>query len=429
MGRCAVSLHVASLFSGVGLIDAGLERAGVTTRLLCESDKACRSVLARHYPGVPIHPDVTELTPDGLRAAGLDPARTVLAAGFPCQDLSVAGRRAGMGKGTRSGLYWHIVRILGEFPARWVILENVPGLLSSNDGRDFGAVVGSLVDLGYGVSWRVLDAAYSGVPQRRRRVVIVGHLGAPWSAPVEVLFDPESSAGDSRPSREAGSDVAATLTAGVSGAGVSAPGRRREDDVNLVVSALTSNGVGTCGADDNQAQARHLVVSTFQKVRRSGARDAAGELPPEVWEPRDVAATLSPFDLGSDARAVDLVVSATGRIAHALTSEGHDASEDGTGRGTPIVAFHPTQSPITGVVSPALGAGTRGMGVHDATGVRRLTPVECERLQGAPDGWTAGQSDAARYRQLGNSVAVPVFEWVGQRIVTVDDALRAAVSA
>ena len=147
-----MTLTVASMFSGIGLIDLGLERAGMETRVLCESDKAARSVLARRFPGVPTFPDVRELTADDLRAAGCDPDATVLAAGFPCQDLSVAGGRRGMGRGTgtRSALYWHVDRLLGEFAPRWVILENVPGLLSSHRGRDMGAVLGSLADRGYG---------------------------------------------------------------------------------------------------------------------------------------------------------------------------------------------------------------------------------------------------------------------------------------
>lgn len=156
-----------------------------------------------------------------------------------------------------------------------------------------------------------------------------------------------------------------------------------------------------------------------------------GELPPEVWEEREVAATLSPFDLGSETRAVELVVSATGVRSHALTSEGADASEDGTGRGTPIIAF----SHAAGIDNqPSSSSPPTMKAGHDTTpsvatdvGVRRLTPLECERLQGLTDDWTATsngepQSDSARYRQLGNSVAVPCVEWITKRIVSVEAA-------
>ena len=406
-----MTLHAVSLFSGIGLLDLGLHRAGIPTRLLCEADKAARSVLARRFPDVPIHPDVQELTHDDLRSAGADPSRTILTGGFPCQDLSVAGSRRGMGEGTRSGLYWHIPRLLADFPAAWIVLENVPGLLSSHGGRDMGAVVGSLADLGYGLAWRVLDAQHFGVPQRRRRVVIVGHLGAPWGAPAEVLLEPEGGGGDSAPLGEAGS--------GATGGPAGRVGGRR------VASALTAHH-GRMTAED----ADNLV--TFQKVIGSGYRDAAGNLPPEVWAERDVSATLSPHDLTSEARAVDLVVSATGDRTHALTAGGHDASEDGTGRGCPIIAFQPQAAGDSAMsidtTAPCLSVNQLA-GVHTETVVRRLTPLECERLQGAPDGWTDGQADSPRYRQLGNAVAVPVFEWVARRLVAIDARITSEVAA
>lgn len=177
---------------------------------------------------------------------------------------------------------------------------------------------------------------------------------------------------------------------------------------------------------------------TFQKVVRSGARLADGSLPPEVREPRDVSATLSPFDLGSPSRAVDVVVGTLqarpSRLDADSTGAGHliafdpkaggdrtssGAIEDGTGITPTLSGSRPHA-----VAVPSIGAKSGGQGVMDGTQVRRLTPLECERLQGAPDGWTEGQSDSARYRQLGNSVAVPVFEWVGRRLVAVDAAVR-----
>ena len=170
---------------------------------------------------------------------------------------------------------------------------------------------------------------------------------------------------------------------------------------------------------------------TFQKVIRSGYRDAAGNLPPEVWAERDVSATLSPHDLTSEARAVDLVVSATGDRTHALTAGGHDASEDGTGRGCPVIAVTLT----AGLSRPGISAPGRrqeddfNLVSAVETVVRRLTPLECERLQGAPDGWTDGQADSPRYRQLGNAVAVPVFEWVARRLVAIDARITSEVAA
>lgn len=427
-------LKVVSLFAGVGGIDRAMEQAGATTALVCELDPHARKILARHFPDAAIHNDVTELTADDLRAAGAVPWRTVLTAGFPCQDLSVAGRRRGMGEGTRSGLYWHVDRLLAEFRPAWVILENVPGLLSAacpcpgdgtcsdtcpgelhavtggvcdggciaSHGGTMGAVLGSLAERGYGFAYRVLDARHFGVPQRRRRVVIVGRLGDTGAAAAQVLLEPD-------------------------------------------------------GVPGNPAQ--DITPRSHAARRSAGGSRACG------------------------------AIGVLGDHAHTLTAEGADASEDGTGRGTPIVAFSHTAGldvqPSASVV-PTLKAGHNSMpsvmytpdianslmahggndkhdptmmtyvahdvstvtaaggdrgyrvdaetaaggkpgqgypAVASSTVVRRLTPLECERLQGFPDGWTDGQADSHRYKQLGNSVAVPVFEWVGRRLVAVDNHL------
>lgn len=416
------ALTVASLFSGIGLIDLGFRRAGIQTRLLCESDPAARTVLARHFPGVPIHPDVRELTADDLHAAG-DPDTTILTAGFPCQDLSLAGARRGMDResDTRSALYWEVDRLLDEFRPRWIVLENVPGLLSSRGGRDMGAVLGSLAHRGYGFSWRVLDAQHFGVAQRRRRVVIVGHLGVPWGAPAQVLLEPDSGSRDLAPSGKA--------RAGTAGRSA------RRFGVPRIAGTLTAHH-GRLDADS--AAAGHFVVS----------QPSIGTLTASQGGPD-----------ASDAAAGHLVVCATGTRTHALTAEGHDASEDGTGRGTPVVAIAQNQrgeialsrtmsalstgggKPGQGypLIAATLTAGTSRPGVSapgrrqeddfnlvafHLTQVRRLTPLECERLQGAPDGWTVGQSDSARYKQIGNSVAEPVFNWVASRLAEVDASIR-----
>lgn len=364
-------LQLVSLFAGIGGIDRGLELAGARTALVCEIDQHARNILARHYPEAAIHNDVTELTADDCRAAGAVPERTVLTAGFPCQDLSVAGRRRGMGEGTRSGLYWHVDRLLADLRPAWVILENVPGLLSAAcpcpgdgtcadtcpgelhavpggvcdggcvnvHGGTMGAVLGSLAERGYGFAYRVLDARHFGVPQRRRRVVIVGHLGDTGAAAAQVLLEPEGVPGD----------PAAGIT-----------------------------------PRQNAASATR-------------ARAAVGR-----W-------------------------TVTQDHAPTLTAEGHDASEDGAGRGTPVIAFVHTAGidvQPSASVPPTLKAGHDTMpSITNGTIVRRVTPLECERLQGFPDGWTEGQADSHRSKQLGNSVAVPVFEWVGRRLVAVDNHL------
>ena len=190
----------------------------------------------------------------------------------------------------------------------------------------------------------------------------------------------------------------------------------------------------------DSAPSPESTSSWFVKTVRSGARDETGGLPPEVWQQGGVSPTLSTFDNNSEARAT-VLATITARIGkgadsggqgvgdHALTAEGHNASEDGSGRGTPIIAFHQTQDPISGDVAPRLGATSLGMGLV-ATTVRRLTPRECERLMGwpddhtryrlGPDGTVVEQADSNRYRQCGNGMAAPVVAWIAHRIVEAD---------
>jgi DNA (cytosine-5)-methyltransferase 1 len=309
-------------------------------------------VLTHHWPGVPIYDDVRGVTQP--------PKVEVLCGGFPCQDLSVAGNRAGLA-GSRSGLFFEFARIIDAIRPRWVLVENVPGLLSSNSGRDFGIVLGTLADLGYGVAWRVLDSRYFGVPQRRRRVYILATLadGDPRGAAEragQVLAVGTRCPGHPATSREARPDVAGTLGGGAGERGWAQDTER--------MTFLPTDGV-------------------------SYSLTQGGRLDPE----------FETF------------------VTHTLTSEGADASEDGTGRGTPlaVTGFHMTQDPIsTAELVPAIGSKSGGQGV--GVGVRRLTPTECERLQALPDGWTNHGPDSRRYSALGDAVTCSVARWIGQRL-------------
>jgi len=179
-------LTAVSLFAGVGGFDLALERQGVKVVASVEIDKKAQEVFRRHFPNSTIFGDFTGVTGEQLIQAGFNPKRGIITGGFPCQDLSVAGKRAGL-QGSRSGLFWEIVRLLTETKAENFILENVPGLLSSNDGRDFAVVLSALDDIGFDVAWRVLDAQFYGIPQRRRRVFIVGCLRGSGGTPAEIL--------------------------------------------------------------------------------------------------------------------------------------------------------------------------------------------------------------------------------------------------
>ena len=179
-----------SLFAGVGGFDLGFEQAGHTCVGQVEIDKHAHSVLKKHWPDVPLHNDVTTAT-QWAKEIGLIGKVDIVCGGFPCQDVSVAGKRAGIA-GQRSGLFWDAIQFAQEVKAQTIILENVPGLLSSNNGRDFGVVLTALADAGYRhIEWRVLDSQFFGVPQRRKRIFIIGSVADRSTNP--LLIDRESS--------------------------------------------------------------------------------------------------------------------------------------------------------------------------------------------------------------------------------------------
>ena len=207
-----------SLFSGVGGFDKALEDNGIKVVASVEIDKHARKVLAKHFPNSKLFNDVKEVTGEQLINAGFTPHDGIITGGFPCQDLSVAGKRAGLG-GERSGLFWEICRLLDETRSETFILENVPGLLSSNNGRDMAVVVEALVERGYRVGWRVLDAQYFGVPQRRKRVFIVGNFGNNGRSPEEILDLRESRRGYFETSKQTRESIARKVAEGVGSGG------------------------------------------------------------------------------------------------------------------------------------------------------------------------------------------------------------------
>ena len=176
-----------SLFTGIGGFDLGLERSGMSCTWQVEIDKYCNSVLEKHWPSVKRYENVKKVGAQNLDEVDL------ICGGFPCQDVSIAGlgdttnrKRAGL-SGERSGLWFEFRRIIEEMQPEWIIIENVPGILSSNNGGDFTAIVQGLVELWYGVCWRIFNAKYFGVSQERRRVFIVAKF-ADIESPKEVLF-------------------------------------------------------------------------------------------------------------------------------------------------------------------------------------------------------------------------------------------------
>ena len=232
-------MNAVSLFAGVGGFDLALERAGVPVVAAVEIDKHASGVLAHRFPNTKLFGDITEVTANDLLGAGFIPGTGIITGGFPCQDLSVAGKRAGLA-GERSGLFWEICRLLDDLRPKYLVLENVPGLLSSNGGRDMGTVIGALVKLGYGIGYRVLDAQNFGVPQRRRRVFIVGCFGDNGRTPAEILAISEGLRGDSAASQSPGQTLAGDTRKGFD-----------------VTGSLTANGFR---CDLNKAVNGHLTV-------------------------------------------------------------------------------------------------------------------------------------------------------------------------
>jgi DNA (cytosine-5)-methyltransferase 1 len=194
-----------SLFAGVGGFDLAMERNGIKVVASVELDRSCRSVLEKHFPDSKLFDDVTTVKGSDLIEAGFKPRTGIITGGFPCQDLSVAGTRTGLA-GERSRLFWEIARIVEETQSEYFLIENVPGLLSSNKGRDFGIVIGTMADLGYSVAWRVLDAQYFGVPQRRKRIFIVGRRSGDLST-AEILFKPEGLRRDTLQIQQSGQET------------------------------------------------------------------------------------------------------------------------------------------------------------------------------------------------------------------------------
>jgi DNA (cytosine-5)-methyltransferase 1 len=427
-----------SVCSGIEAASVAWHPLGWSPVAFAETEKFPSAVLAHHYPHVPNLGDMTKFkdwpdaTPD------------VLVGGTPCQSFSVAGLRKGMDD-PRGNLALTYLAVLDRYQPEWCIWENVPGVLSSNGGRDFGAFLGGMVELGYGFAYRVLDAQYvrvdgfgRAVPQRRRRVFVVGN-SRDWRRAAAVLFERESLSGNTAPRRKAGKGTSADI----------AP-------------SIVSSGRGTERAGDTRGQDPVVAVPSISHCLNAGG-------------------------MGRQDYETETVIA----VAHSLRAEGFDASEDGTGRGTPLVpiAFSCkdsggdasdnvsptlraggfTNSHANAGVMPAIAYGIRsdasrdgeaktpsadaegrvrlrnpGLGIYsevaptvDASNahtvatswaVRRLTPTECERLQGFPDGYTnvpwRGKDfspDGPRYKALGNSMAVNVMRWIGRRIQMVSE--------
>ena len=208
-----------SVCSGIEAATAAWHQLGWKPAFFSEIEAFPRAVLAHHHPDVPLHGDFTTIGSDEYEPIDL------LVGGTPCQSFSIAGLRGGLDD-DRGNLALEYLRLAQRTRPRWLVWENVPGVLSSNGGRDFGAILGGMVELGYGIAYRVLDAQFFGVPQRRRRVFVVGYFGD-WRRAAAVLFERHSLQGHPAPRREKGQDLARSLRA-------QSQSSHREDGDNFV---------------------------------------------------------------------------------------------------------------------------------------------------------------------------------------------------
>ena len=345
-------MRYGSLCSGIEAATQAWHPLGWEPAFFSEIEKFPSAVLAHHYPNVPNLGDMTKFKD------WPDHAIDLLVGGTPCQSFSVAGLRGGLAD-PRGNLMLTFGAVAKKYQPRWLVWENVPGVLSSNGGRDFGTFLGMLAELGYGFAYRVLDAQHvrtrrhpRAVPQRRRRVFVVGYIGD-WRPAAAVLFDRESLSWNPAPRREAGEGVASTI------------------------------GARTCRSVRTQDAANeHLIASTGDVAHCLNA-GGMGRIDYE-------SETMVAYRTAGDGAVYD-----EGDVTAPLTT--------GTDQSANIVAM--------------------------PWAVRRLMPVECERLQGFPDGftdipWRGGRAaDGPRYKALGNSMAVNVMTWLGERIQMVEDML------
>ena len=373
------AMRYGSVCSGVEAASLAWKPLGWQAQWFAEMDKFPSAVLAHHWPETPNLGDITR--DDFIEEARRRPIN-VLVGGTPCVSFSVAGLRKGLDD-ERGSLSLQFCRIADTLKPRWIVWENVPGVLSSGKGRDFGSIVGALVEIGYDIAWRILDAQYFGVPQRRRRVFVVGHLGQRRGA-AAVLFERESLLRHTEKGAKARKEVTGDV-------GENAPCSRTGNE-RVKADALVPTLAAPLGSHQTGSGQRYdLDHKTYVTVnaREDPIHSAGKSLP------------LGAQDTG-----------------HAIGFIPKNSAK------TRSVGAVDEQSPTLDSTPPAIAAKRQ---------LRRLMPVECERLQGMPDNhtkipWRGKPAedcpDGPRYKAIGNSMAVPVMRWIGQRIEQVDTLLR-----
>ena len=487
-----------SLFSGIEAASVAWMPLGWKCVGVAEIDPFPCSVLKHHYPNVLNLGSVKTITEHNIKNLGqID----LVVGGFPCQDLSVAGKRKGLrnddGTATRSGLFFDAMQIVQWARkyggCRFLLIENVPGLLSSQKGRDFAEVVGQMAGSRFNVppngwentgvclgaqglvEWCVLDAQWFGVAQRRRRVFALADFGN-WHDRPPVLFERHSLSWDSPPSREKGEGITSVLEVGArtgkstsdkrAGIGISDPGDpmftlQSGKQHGIVAPTIPSRKTGGGGLGTDFDCDGGLVLSQGTcPTLRAGGNKTGGDRPPGTdvdtveslivmangqpnseivndGEPSLTCNHEAPIAFVQNSRDEVRLMGGDGKLSGALAAETgakqqtYVATLALRGRGSDTnFKYGMDGTTANTLMTPNGGRGGIGVSaIQSGMQVRRLTPLECERLQGFPDGYTAipwrgkpveNCPDGPRYKALGNSMAVPVMRWIGERIQLVD---------
>ncbi len=434
-----------SVCSGIEAATVAWGGLGWRAAWFAEIDPFASAVLTHRFPEVRNLGDFTQIDDDAAGAIDL------LVGGTPCQSFSLAGHRLGLDD-PRGNLTLEFLRLAARARPRWIVWENVPGILSIDSGRTFGGFLWTLAELGYGLAYRILDAQFFGVPQRRRRVFVVGCAGG-WQAASAVLFERESLRRNLAPRRKTGEEIAGTLEARAATGGYD-PGAHGAASGHVVAQRIVGHSVSAKwakrGSGPSGSEYHNLIAHTLRGEGFDATEDGSGRGIP-------LAVAFSCKDYGADA---------VENMAPTLRAMGHNESHSNAGGQLAAVIFESRFARngrgAPDVVAPPLkaqsGASGRGDGaplVASWVAVRRLTPRECERLQGFPDDWTlipgyntklrpeeivdmaeylgisieraklyGATPDGPRYKAIGNSMAVPVMRWIGARIDHVDAVLR-----
>jgi DNA (cytosine-5)-methyltransferase 1 len=423
-------MNYLSVCSGIEAATVAWHHMGWKPVGFSEIEKFPSQVLEHHYPQVTNFGDMTK-----YKEWNINDSVGLLVGGTPCQSFSVAGLRKGL-EDPRGNLALTYVGILDKFRPKWCIWENVPGVLSSSKGRDFGSFLGALGELGYGWAYRVLDAQYFGVAQRRRRVFVVGCLGD-WKSAAEVLFESDCLSRNTQKGRSKGKDIANCITKSPSSYSSYNPAR---SEGNAVVVQLPADKASTLNAsfgDKLGLKNQHInssaplfvmqpipIHAQATQYKGGGANrnnDGKGN-GLGIGKPGDPMNTLDTVSRhavayenhGTDSRIKEIEISptvtarwGTGGNNVPLAQETYTFPSD--------MNFLPSFN--TQVSNTLLRKGNIAINANMA--VRRLTEIECERLQGFPDNYTNIKENCpsgARYKALGNSMAVPVMRWIGERI-------------